>query len=185
MIKLLLQIKSSFPSLKISSYLRALEVDITEAASQISWLNGRMTNLLTEAIWPSRFSRHSGTWALEALEGYLGKRQSKGTQGNWAFGTQRALGNSDTQGTWAPKALRRSKGTRAPKALRYLGTQALGYSSTQKALGHLGTQGTLFRWLFERQFYHSSQGDSSLYYRSLQFLRQFEIKWFKYNLILK
>ena len=151
MIKLLLEIKSSFPSLKISSYLRALEVDITEAASQISWLNGRMTNLLTEAIWPSRFSRHSGTWVLEALEGYLGKRQSKGTQGNWAFGTQRALGNSDTQGTWAPKALRRSKVLGHP---RHLGIWALRHLDTQALKRRLGT------WAFKALYLDDSSKDS-------------------------
>ena len=60
------------------------------------------------------------------------------TQGalEWYFGTQRELEHAGTQGTWALQYSRKSGTSRA---LRHLGTWALGHSDTQGtwALGYL------------------------------------------------
>ena len=71
-----------------------------------------------------------GTWAL-------GKLGTQVTQG-----TRKALGHSDTKGTWALGHLWWHSGTRALGRLGTLNTSALGHwrhSITQKVFGHLDT----------------------------------------------
>ena len=88
-------------------------------------------------------SRHSGTQALKALEGHV-RTPTLRVLGHLVHsGTQVALGNLGTQGTWARKALGHSKDTLALGHSRHLGTWALGHLATQR------NRGTLFSRLFQ------------------------------------
>ena len=70
-------------------------------------------------------SRHSGTQALKAPEGHV-RTPTLRVLGHLVHsGTQVALGNLGTQGTWARKALGHSKDTLALGHSRHLGTWPL------------------------------------------------------------
>ena len=118
LIKLLLEIKSSFPVAKW-----ALKVHVNllnQHCKPAEWLTDWLTDWLADTLG---LSRHSNTWGTRALEGHLGTRSLKVLGNLRHSGTRRALGHSGTR-----------------KALGHLGSQALGHSDTWKALGHLGTE---------------------------------------------
>ena len=153
LIKLLLEIKSSFLSCKITSSLNmwALKLDINllnqhwKAADWLADLLRHFDSQSTQGTWVLkhlRHSRHSG--ARKAL-GHSGTHGSQGTRtlkklvhlGTW--GTQALKGYLVTWDNWDTQALEGHLGTRALKALEHSGSRkALGHSKDNWALGHSG-----------------------------------------------
>ena len=146
MIKLLLEIKSSFLSRKIRFFLKvwALKVDINllnQHCQPADWMDEWLTDLL-------RHFCTKGTQGTGALEGYLGTQDTWGTWAlKWHLGTRtlkalghlkhsdirRALGHSRYFGTWAIRHL----GTRALKALEALYLEDSGRSWSWLRHSHL------------------------------------------------
>ena len=153
MIKLLLEIKSSFLSRKVRCCLKllALEVDVNllnQHCKKADWLADWLTYWCISTLKAQKTLSHSNTWGTQgtwALKGHLGtralkaletlKEHSKGTQGTQ--GGRKALGHLRHSGT--QMMLRHSRHL-ATWPLRHLGTLPVSAWWTQALEGHLGTQ---------------------------------------------
>ena len=153
MIKLLLEIKSSFLSCKITSSLNmwTLKLDINllkqhwKAADWLADLLRHFDYQGTQGTWLLKHLRHS--WHSGARKA-LGHSGTQGSQGPPAlkklgyldtWGTQALKGYLGTWGNWDIQALEGHLGTRTLKALEHSGSRkALAHSEENWALGHLG-----------------------------------------------